>query len=203
MDGDRTDIDQLLTVAKKFNAMTIIDEAHATGVLGENGMGLACNTEVDVIMGTFGKACGSFGAYLAVSKLLKQYLINCCSGFIYTTALPPAVIGAIDAALDLIPTMTEERAFLHKMSDYLRSSIQKIGYDTGGSTTQIIPVIIGKDEDAVSMSEWLNTCGFFAAPIRYPTVEKGQARIRLTLSAVHTKEQIDGLIDAISGWEKE
>ncbi len=91
MDGDRCDVDELITIAEEYDALTIVDEAHATGVLGDKGMGLACGKDVDLVMGTFGKGCGCFGAYIACSEKIKQYLINFCSAFIYTTALPPAV----------------------------------------------------------------------------------------------------------------
>ena len=98
MDGDVSDIDALVELAGEFDALLVIDEAHATGVLGERGMGLTCGKDVDVCIGTFGKALGSFGAYVACGEKLWEYLVNCCPGFIYTTALPPAVLGAVDAA---------------------------------------------------------------------------------------------------------
>ncbi|MCK4817210.1 8-amino-7-oxononanoate synthase, partial [bacterium] len=120
VDGDQSDINALVELSEEFQALLIVDEAHATGVLGKHGMGLTCGKKVDITMGTFGKACGSFGAYIACSGKIRDYLINCCSGFIYTTALPPSVIGSIDAALDLVPTMDKERLDLHLKADFLR-----------------------------------------------------------------------------------
>jgi 8-amino-7-oxononanoate synthase len=200
MDGDRCDLDQIIQLAKTYEALLIVDEAHATGVLGPNGMGLACGKDVDLIMGTFGKGCGVFGAYVACSTRMKHYLINFCNGIVYTTALPPAVLGGIKAALELVPQLESERNYLLAMSSYLRSGLNGLGLSTGKSTTQIIPAIIGKDADALRAEKWLLDQGYLAVCIRPPTVEKGQARIRLALSAAHTKIHVDGLLDAFKNW---
>jgi len=144
-------------------------------------------------MGTFGKAGGSFGAYAACSKKLRDYLVNCCSGFIYTTALPPAVLGAIDAALDLIPGLDEERARLRFHSDRLRRALNEGGFDTGGSVTQIIPIILGDEAGTVSVSGKLEENGILASAIRPPTVPQGASRIRISLSAAHTIDQLHRL----------
>ena len=194
MDGDRSDIDALIALAEKYGAFLVIDEAHATGVLGKKGMGLTAGKNIDLTMGTFGKGCGSFGAYIACSAELADYLINFCPGFIYTTALPPAVIGAIDAALDLIPSMEPERRRLLENAAYLRENLNGMGYETGNSSTQIIPVILGGEEETVTLSNWLEENNILAIPIRPPTVPPGKARIRLTLSALHTRTQIDFLL---------
>lgn len=196
MDGDCADLDACIRIARKHEALLIVDEAHATGVAGPAGMGLGCGKDIDVLMGTFGKACGGFGAYIACSRLIRDYMINFCAGFIYTTALPPAVLGAIDAALDLVPGMDAERAHLHGLAERLRTGLAGQGFDTGGSASQIVPVIIGAEPATLAMSRHLEAKGILAVPIRPPTVESGQARIRLTLSALHTQDQIDGLIDA-------
>lgn len=201
VDGDRSDIDGLIDLAEKYQALLMVDEAHATGVLGPRGMGLTAGKNVDVTIGTFGKALGSFGAYIACSKQIKDYLINCCSGFIYTTALPPPVIGSIDAALDLIPGMEKERKALQDNAGFFRDSLRQLGYDTGNSTTQIIPVIIGNEEETLALSERLGQNGFLATAIRPPTVAPGQSRIRITLSAAHTREQVERLIDVFRKWK--
>ena len=198
LDGDVSDISALSELADEYEALLIVDEAHATGVVGERGMGLTCGQKVDLTIGTFGKACGSFGAYVTCSERLREYLINCCTGFIYTTALPPAVLGAIDAALDLIPEMDNEREELHANSEFMRSSLHKLGYDTGDSTTQIIPVIMGDEVEALNMSKRLEENGILALAIRPPTVPPGQSRIRLSLSALHTKEHIERLLHVLA-----
>ncbi len=197
MDGDRCDLDSLLEIANRHQAMLMVDEAHATGVLGTNGMGLACGQGIDLVMGTFGKGLGSYGAYVACSAEMREYLINFCSGFIYSTALPPPVLGAIDAALTLVPTMDQERRHLMELAHYLRRGLKGLGLATGESTTQIVPVIVGGDREAVTMSHWLRDQGILATAIRPPTVEQGRARLRLALSCQHTKDHVDQLLHAI------
>jgi 8-amino-7-oxononanoate synthase len=200
MDGDTCEMDILEALAEKYDALLVIDDAHAMGVMGANGMGLTCGRKADVVIGTFGKAAGSFGAYLACREKIRDYMINCCAGIVYSTALPPSVIGAIDAALELIPSMDKERESLCLNSDYLRFSLNEMGYDTGGSSTQIIPVIVGKEEAALNLSGWLEKNGILAVAIRPPTVPEGQSRIRVSLSAMHTRAHLDQLIDAMKRW---
>lgn len=198
MDGDRCDLDTLIVIGKRYGAMLMVDEAHATGVMGLKGMGLACGKEIDIIMGTFGKGLGSYGAYVACSAEIREYLINYCSGFIYSTALPPPVLGAIDAALHLAPSMERERIYLQGLAEYLRDGLHDLGLSTGKSTTHIVPVIIGDDQKTMAMSQWLlSQCAIMAPAIRPPTVERGSARIRLALTCRHSKDQIDTLLRSI------
>lgn len=200
MDGDQSDIDALIEISEEYDSLLIVDDAHATGVLGKKGMGLTCGKSVDLTMGTFGKSCGSFGAYVACSKSICDYLINFCYGFMYTTALPPSVIGAIDAALELIPAMDKERRDLLRKADNLRLSLNEMGYNTGNSTTQIIPVIIGDEKETLSLSKWLEDNGILAMSFRYPTVERGESRIRMSLSVLHAREHIERLVDLFRRW---
>ena len=200
MDGDVADLAGLVALSKKHNAFLIVDDAHATGVFGRLGMGLTCGHDIDLTIGTFGKAGGSFGAYYACSENLKQYMVNFCAGLIYSTALPPAVMGAIDAALDLIPAMDQERRTLLENSAYLRNSLREMGWDTGGSATQILPVIVGKESDTLELSRWLEENGLLISAIRPPTVPEGASRIRVSLSALHTRQHIDQLIDRMKKW---
>jgi 8-amino-7-oxononanoate synthase len=200
MDGDMADIEGLVALAKKFNVFLIVDDAHATGVFGHQGMGLTCGQDIDLVIGTFGKAGGSFGAYLACSKKLCDYMINCCSGLIYTTALPPAVMGAIDAALELIPSMDTQRESLLANAEYLRNSLHEMGWQTGNSSTQIIPIMIGEESEALALSSWLEENRILISAIRPPTVPEGASRIRLSLSALHTRSHIDHVIDVMKQW---
>ncbi|MGM0452358.1 MAG: 8-amino-7-oxononanoate synthase [Thermodesulfobacteriota bacterium] len=202
MDGDLIDVNALSAIADEFGAILIVDDAHATGVMGRRGMGLTCGTGVDVVIGTFSKGCGVFGAYAACSQRVRDYLINCCPGFIYTTALPPPVIGAIDAALEMVPTMTLEREKLLNNADWLRRRLSAMGYNTGASASQIIPVIVGDAQKTLSLSAWLSEHGILATAIRPPTVPEGASRIRLSLSAAHTLQHFDQLLAALERWQE-
>jgi 8-amino-7-oxononanoate synthase len=178
-----------------------IDEAHATGLFGHGGAGLASGRNgVKLIMGTFSKAMGSFGAYVACSDVMRQYLVNFCSGIIYSTALPPPVLGAIDAALDLIPQLDEERLQLQQMALSLRESITRLGFQTLPGCTPIIPIITGADESALALASYLEDSGMLAPAIRPPTVPDGTARVRLSISTAHTKDDIDLLLQCLKSW---
>jgi len=203
MDGDTCDIDTLSELSALFEAILFVDEAHATGVLGKNGMGLTTGKNVDITMGTFSKAAGSFGAYAACTKQLKEFFVNFCNGLIYTTALPPANLGTIDAALELIPAMDQERKALLQKADYLRLKLNAMGFNTGNSSTQIIPVIIGDEKETLDLSEWLQENNILAVTFRQPTVAKGESRIRISLSASHTMEHIKLLIDLFKSWQQQ
>ena len=198
MDGDRADIPALAALARRHDAFLYVDDAHATGVLGPHGKGLCAGIDgVGLVMGTFSKAFGGFGAYVAGSQALRDWLVNAASGFIFSTAPPPAILGAIDAALDLVPGMEAERAHLAALGERLRAGLAAQGYDTGCSSTQIVPAIIGAEEEALATSARLAEAGMLAAAIRPPTVGKGTSRLRLALRASHSEADIDGLLGAI------
>ncbi|CAK0767070.1 putative 8-amino-7-oxononanoate synthase [uncultured Gammaproteobacteria bacterium] len=198
MDGDRADLPGLCDLAERYHAFLFVDEAHATGVLGPHGMGLSGEVpgRVDLIMGTFSKGLGGFGAYIACSRVLRDYLVNRCSGFVYATALPPAVLGAMDAALDLVPCLDWERAHLATQSERLRRGLRTAGIDTGASSTQIVPAMVGTEDAAVAVSAALEQAGILGIAIRPPTVPPGSSRIRFAVNAVHRAEDIDLLIAA-------
>ncbi|WP_010507860.1 aminotransferase class I/II-fold pyridoxal phosphate-dependent enzyme [Komagataeibacter europaeus] len=198
MDGDRTDIARLGALARRHGAFTYVDEAHATGVLGPHGRGLCAGHEIDLVMGTFSKALGGFGAYVAGSRALCDWLINACSGFVFTTAPPPAVLGAMDAALELVPTLDEARARLARNADHIRGVIHDCGLSSGPSTTQIIPIMIGDAAHALAFAARLEAHGILATAIRPPTVPPNGSRIRLALSAAHTDSMVDQLARAIT-----
>ncbi|MCZ6721458.1 MAG: 8-amino-7-oxononanoate synthase [Proteobacteria bacterium] len=199
MDGDRADLARLVELSDRHGAFLYVDEAHATGVLGPRGFGLssAFPGRVDLVMGTFSKALGGYGAYLACSKTLRDYLVNKCTGLIYSTALPPPVLGAIDAALDLVPGLEDERRALHGNADRLRDALKAAGFDCGASTTQIVPVILGADEAVLAASRALEEEGMLTIAIRPPTVPRGTSRIRFALSAQHSAVDIDRLAAAL------
>ncbi len=200
MDGDRADLAGLIDLAQRFGAILYVDEAHATGVLGPEGRGLTApyGDKIDVVMGTFGKALGGFGAYVAGSRRLIDYLINRCAGLVYSTALPPAVLGAIDAALELLPGMEAERQALAAKADRVRAGVARAGFDALASSTQIVPAVIGGDMETLNIAQALEDDGLLGIPIRPPTVPEGTSRIRLSLSAAHTDEEIERLIASLA-----
>ncbi|MDO8448930.1 MAG: 8-amino-7-oxononanoate synthase [Rhodoferax sp.] len=200
MDGDRADLPALVALAERHGAALYVDEAHASGVLGPQGRGLAaeCKGGVDIVMGTLGKAFGAFGAYVAGSRALIDWLVNSCPGFIYTTALPPAVLGAVDAALDLVPGMDAERARLAQNAQRLRDALALRNYDTLGSTTQIVPAVIGSEADALAAARRLEDAGILAIAIRPPTVAAGTSRLRLTLNGALGEADMQQLLKAVT-----
>ncbi|MEM8602743.1 MAG: 8-amino-7-oxononanoate synthase [Cyanobacteria bacterium P01_H01_bin.121] len=199
MDGDRADVDRLVALAQQYNAILYLDDAHAIGVLGAQGTGLAVGrTDVDLAVGTFGKAFGCFGAFVVCSQRLRDYFINFCAGLIYTTALPPPVIGAITAALALLPALDAERQQLATEATALRTTLQAHGYDTGRSDSQIIPLLLGSTERTLAAAQQLETgWDLLVTPIRPPTVPQGSARLRLALSSAHQPQQLERLQQAL------
>jgi 8-amino-7-oxononanoate synthase len=195
MDGDVAPLAEIARLAREHDAMLIVDDAHATGILGEGGRGLS--GDADIVIGTFSKALGGFGAYVACSATLRDYLVNRCSGLIYSTALPPPVLGAIDAALDLVPALDAERAHVAGLAERFRLGARTLGFDTGASTTQVVPLIAGSNHAALTLSKRLRDAGHFATAIRPPTVPAGTARLRLAFTASHTANDIDGLLNAL------
>jgi 8-amino-7-oxononanoate synthase len=195
MDGDVAPLGEIAKLAHAYGATLIVDDAHATGVLGEEGRGLSGDAEA---IGTFSKALGSFGGYVACSETVRDYLINRCSGLIYSTALPPPVLGAVDAALDLIPGMNTERTHVATLAQRFRDGASALGLSTGASTTQIVPVILGSPEAALAMSARLGSAGFWAVAISPPTVPAGTARLRLAFTAAHEEADVDRLLDALA-----
>ncbi|NLI25851.1 MAG: 8-amino-7-oxononanoate synthase [Acetobacter sp.] len=198
MDGDCADIPALAALAQRHNAFLCVDEAHATGVLGPDGAGLAAGIEgVSLVMGTFSKALGGMGAYVAGSQALCNWLLNAASGFIYSTALPPTVLGAADAALDLLPEMEEQRRLLARRGNWLRERLKEQGWAESGSMTQIVPVMAGEASRALEMAATLEQERMLVVAIRPPTVPKGASRLRIALNAVQTEEELERLVQVL------
>jgi 8-amino-7-oxononanoate synthase len=198
MDGDRADVAALSALAKAHDAFLYVDEAHATGVLGPQGRGLTYGHDVDLVMGTFSKGLGAMGAYVAGSRLLIDYLVNACGGFIFSTAPSPAMLGAVDAALDLVPDMDRERAVLSDHGAFFRAHLNEAGIGTERSSTQIVPVIVGEAEAAVALAQDLTRAGMLAVAIRPPTVPPGTSRLRVALHADHARADVEALAQAIA-----
>jgi 8-amino-7-oxononanoate synthase len=194
MDGDEAPLADIVELAERYGAMIMIDEAHATGVYEPNGAGLVAKLglgeRVFVQMGTLGKALGGFGAYVAGSKALRELLINRCRSFIFTTSLPPAVMAMAIAAIDLVWKEPERRQALSDNSERLRAGLRNLGYRLGDSSSQILPLIVGDANRCMELSQRLLKRGVFAHGIRPPTVPPGTSRLRITLMATHSAEQI-------------
>lgn len=198
MDGDEAPLSQIIDLALTFGAKLYVDDAHAFGVKGKKGLGLAANyPEVDVLLSTFGKAAGSFGAFVTSSKVVIDSLINYCNGFIYTTALPPPVIGSIEAAINLIPGMDSERNHLNELSEYLHKEIQKIELITAEKPSHILPIIMGTEENVLKKSHQLMKENIFTMAIRPPTVPVNSCRFRISLTSAHQKSDCDKFLDSI------
>lgn len=198
MDGDRTDLDALTELKRRYpSVMLYVDEAHAFGVLGPGGAGLSRGHErygeVDVVVGTFGKACASVGAFAALGTALRDYAVNRSRSFIFSTALPPMMSAWTRYMLEKILRMDGERAHLMELSARLSS---RLGLD---DARYILPKIIGSAEGALAASRHLLEHGMKVLPIRTPTVPPGTERLRISLSAGMSMEQIDRLADVLNG----
>lgn len=198
MDGDRVPLDKILKLASAYNAKLYVDDAHAFGVCGRDGLGYGADyPSIDILISTFGKAGGSFGAFVASSNTVIESLINFCNGFIYTTALPPSVTGAIEAALDLIPGMSSEREHLNHLNSYLHSGIKNLGFKTSAEPSHIVPIILGAEEEVLNREENLQKNGILTTAIRPPTVPNKSCRFRISLTAAHKESDCNKLLDAI------
>lgn len=196
MDGDIPDLERLTRLKRDHKALLLVDEAHAVGVFGKQGLGVVADrgllSETDLLIGTFGKALGSYGAFVVCDSILRDYLVNKARPFIFTTALPPAVVQWTRVALARAIGMDRERAHLLKLAGLLREALKAAGAETGGET-QIVPVRVGESRKAVALARQLQAAGYLVFPIRPPTVPPGTARLRLSLSANLTWKQLCGL----------
>jgi 8-amino-7-oxononanoate synthase len=196
MDGDMAPLQELVALKKAHDALLMVDDAHGTGALGANGQGsaelLGVMSDVDIHMGTFGKALGSFGAYAAMSGELRELLVNRARSFIFSTSLPPGVLAASVAALELVRS-PEGRALRERLgvnTSLFRGLLQDAGFSTGNGATQIVPIMSGEAEVTMRFSELLLEEGIFVQGIRPPTVPAGACRLRCTVMATHSVEEL-------------
>jgi 8-amino-7-oxononanoate synthase len=201
MNGDVAPLVEIVELKERYGAALLVDEAHADGVFGPQGKGIAHELgvadRVDVHVGTFGKAFGAYGAYVAATRRWIDYLVNAGRTFVFATALPPPVIGAIDAALDIVRDGAALREDLQAKAARFRARLQACGLDTCGSETQIVPVLVGESHAALEAARDLETAGILGVAIRPPTVPAGTARIRFSVSVSHTESELDRALDAI------
>ncbi len=202
MDGDLAPLQELVEIKKEFpNVLLYVDEAHAFGVFGEKGLGLAEELgllpEIDILIVTLGKAAAGYGAFIATSPTLHSYFVNSARSFIFSTALPPSLIEWDANMIERLLSMTEERKQLRKMSEWFRKEIENITGLECQSRSQIIPIHAGSAEKAIAMAAALRSAGIDALPIRRPTVAAGTERLRLSLSASHTLEDLNKVLEAL------
>lgn len=198
MDGDQADLQALVGLKRKYtNVLLYVDEAHAFGVRGKRGLGCAeeagCIKDIDFLVGTFGKAAASAGAYIVCSRVIREYLVNRMRTLIFTTALPPINIAWTLFVVRKLAGMHERREHLAKISRMLREALQAKGYQCP-SISHIVPMIIGSSEDTVLRAEALQRHGFYALPVRPPTVPEGTSRIRFSLTAEIKEQEIEKTI---------
>ena len=203
MDGDTAHLSTLVDLKKRYDCLLYLDEAHSIGLYGTTGLGLAeqqqCIADIDLLVGTFGKACGSVGAFLVCDHAVRDYLINRSRPLIFTTALPPVVLNWNHFVMSRLASMQPQREKLQKTSLELRNELEKAGLETGGSTN-IIPVIIGPADRTVEGAKLLQENGFYVLPVRPPTVPQGTSRFRLSLTADHDLEMLAPLPAMIRNW---
>jgi glycine C-acetyltransferase/8-amino-7-oxononanoate synthase len=196
MDGDVAPLEELSLLARRHRCRLMVDEAHATGCLGPGGRGSVAAAgltgEVDVIVGTLGKALGGYGAYVCGSAELTDLLVNSARPFIFSTALPPPAVAVGLAALELLQEQPEHAERLRSNAAALRSGLREEGLNPTGSETQIVPLVIGEADDTVALCERLLEGGVFAQAIRPPTVAPGTSRLRLTVMATHAVDDLRG-----------
>ncbi|MGI6369381.1 MAG: 8-amino-7-oxononanoate synthase [Ignavibacteria bacterium] len=198
MDGDRSDLQKLVEIKQKYdNILLYVDEAHAVGVFGKNGLGIAeeenCINEIDFLVGTFGKALASVGGYIVCDKIIRDFLINKMRSFIFSTALPPINISWTKFILENLPYFNNKRNHLQNITNKFISSLQKRNYTTP-SKSHIVPLIIGDNELSINKSNYLQENGFYTLAVRPPAVPVGQSRIRISLNADLEEQDIDNLI---------
>jgi len=201
MDGDIAPIVDLSQLADKHGAMFMVDEAHATGVFGPHGSVLIAEhklqSRVNLSMCTLSKALGSYGGSVACSSKMRDWLMNKARSFIYTTALPPGVCASGLEALNILAREPQLGQTLLNRAELFRSALRKNGFNTGISESQIVPVIIGENKDALRMADAMNEHGILVSAIRPPTVPRGTARLRFSITLAHTEQDLAHTADLL------
>jgi 8-amino-7-oxononanoate synthase len=204
MDGDIAPLVELAVLGEKYGAALILDEAHATGVHGPAGHGLAAaagiTSKVLAIIHTCGKALASAGAFVCGPAVLKEHLVNHARTFIFSTALPSYFSAQIIAALRIAEGMNEDRASLLHRAAWFRAALQSEGFDTAGTASQIVPVVLGQNEATLDAAEYLQREGFAIRGIRPPTVPEGGSRLRLSLTARISEQELSRVVHSLVAW---
>ncbi|NLM38086.1 MAG: aminotransferase class I/II-fold pyridoxal phosphate-dependent enzyme, partial [Firmicutes bacterium] len=207
MDGDITNLPGIKALADRYQARVMIDEAHATGVIGANGRGTPehFNMEgrIDLVAGTLSKALAGVGGFVASSKEVVNYLRFYARSHMFSTALPPATAGALSAGIDVIQNEPQLRRRLWSNIEYMTSNLRRMGFNLGNAETAIIPIIIGDEEVLKKVSRDVHRAGIFVNPVYYPAVPKKLSRLRLSLMATHTQEDLDDTLAVLERVGKE
>ena len=203
MDGDLAPLEELHTLARGHGARLVVDEAHGTGAVGPGGRGAVAaaglSGEVDIVVGTLGKALGSYGAYVCAAEEIVEYLVNASRSFIFSTAPPPPAVAAAAVALELLEASPEQVGRLRMNATTLRSALRRHGLAAAGSTTQIVPVEVGDATRTMELCERVLALGVFAQGIRPPTVPEGTSRLRLTVMATHRAAELRWAAGVVAG----
>jgi glycine C-acetyltransferase len=207
MDGDIAPLPDIVALAERYNAIVMVDDAHASGVLGKNGRGtvnhFGLDGRVQIQIGTLSKAIGAVGGYVAGEQVLRDYLIHTARPFLFSTSHPPSVVASCIAAIDVLEHEPEIIDRLWENTRFFKESLTGLGFDTGKSETPITPVIVGEASKANELSDRLFERGVFAQGIGFPVVPRGQARLRTMVSAMHTREQLQQALDALADTGRE
>lgn len=200
MDGDIAKLPEIVDLAEKYGAMTYVDDAHGSGVLGESGRGtvdhFGLHGRIDFTIGTLSKAIGVIGGYVAGSKTMYEWLSHRARPVLFSTSLPPAAVGAITEAINMLTESTEYTDRLWDNAAYFKEKMGSLGFDTGHSETPITPVIIGDEAKTMEFSKRLLEKGVFVSGIVFPTVPKGTGRLRCMVTAAHSRAQLDKAVQA-------
>lgn len=207
MDGDLAKLPEIVKLAKKYNALTYVDDAHGSGVLGENGRGTVdhfkLHGQVDFIIGTLSKAIGVVGGYVSSKKEVREWLLNLGRPQLFSTSITPANAAAIMASIDLLESTDEYTKKLWDNANYLKSLLKEKGFNIGKSETPITPIIVGDEAKTIELSKKILERGVFASPIVFPTVPRNTARLRLMPTAMHAKKDLQKAVEIIYNTSKE
>jgi len=200
MEGDLSNLPEIVRIAEKYDAKIFVDDAHGVGVMGKNGRGTAehfgLENKVDLVMGTFSKSFASLGGYVAGEKKVIQYIKHHARSLIFSASMTPSSVATVLATLEIIETEPERRERLWDVTKQMKSGFEKMGYNTGPTETPIIPVIIGNDELTFMLWKMLRNDGIFTNPVIYPAVPKDQTLIRTSYSASHTDIELDKVLSS-------
>lgn len=203
MDGDAANLPEIYKLAQNYKAIVLVDDAHATGVMGPKGRGTAehfgLHGKIDIVMGTLSKGLGGIGGFAAGPADIIDFLKHTARGFVFSAALPPSTCAALIAGMDVIENEPEWLIRLHENANLMRKGLQQLGFDTGQSCSAVIPVIVGEDLTAYQLTRALHALGIYVSPVTFPAVKKGTARLRVSVMATHSTEDI---LKALASFEK-